>query len=107
VCTERTSHQTATVVVHIGAGSRNEDLETSGTAYLLEKMMTHGTTSKNKTEINDIIERKGARFQSQTGRETTSYQVQSLKTNVPNVIKLLGDIISNSTLNPNEFDIVK
>lgn len=39
VCTERTGHQTASVGVFVGAGSRHEDLETSGTAYLLEKML--------------------------------------------------------------------
>lgn len=51
VCTERTSHQTASVSVFVGAGSRNEDLETSGSAYLLEKMFLRGTSSRNKSEI--------------------------------------------------------
>jgi predicted Zn-dependent peptidase len=51
VCTERTSHQSASVGVFVGAGSRNEDLETSGTAYLLEKMFLRGTSSRSKSEI--------------------------------------------------------
>lgn len=51
VCTERTNHQTASVGVYIGAGSRNEDLETTGTAYLLEKMFLRGTSSRSKTDL--------------------------------------------------------
>jgi len=72
VCTERTSHQTASVGVFVGAGSRHEDLETSGSAYLLEKMLARGTTSRSKSEIAETIESMGARFQSQTGRENSS-----------------------------------
>ncbi len=72
VCTERTSHQSASVGVFVGAGSRNEDLETSGTAYLLEKMLQRGTTSKSKNEISLEIENMGARFQSKTDREVSS-----------------------------------
>jgi len=107
VCTERTSHQTASVGVYIGAGSRHEDLETSGTAYLLEKMLTRGTTSRNKSEIAETIENMGARFQSQTGRENTHFQIQAFKSDVPKVVKLLGDLVSNSTLNANELEVVK
>lgn len=33
------------VKVFVGTGSRHEDLETSGTAYLLEKMLLRGTSS--------------------------------------------------------------
>jgi len=52
VCTERTSHQSASVGVFVGAGSRHEDLETSGTAYLLEKMLLRGTNSRTRSEIS-------------------------------------------------------
>lgn len=72
VCTERTSHQTASIGVFVQAGSRNEDLETSGTAYLLEKMLQRGTPSQSKSDISQTIENIGARLTSQTGRETSS-----------------------------------
>ena len=46
--------------VFVGAGSRNEDLETSGSAFLLEKMLLRGTSNKNKTQIASEIEGIGA-----------------------------------------------
>lgn len=48
------------VAVYVGAGSRHEDLETSGSAYLLEKMLFRGTTSKSKSDIAETIDGIGA-----------------------------------------------
>ena len=107
VCTERTSSQSASVGVFVGAGSRNEDLETSGTAYLLEKMFSRGTTSRTKAEIAQTIENHGARFTANTGREQSSFQLQVFRNDVGKAVKLLGDLICNSTLNPNELELVK
>ncbi len=47
------------VGVYVGAGSRHEDLETSGSAYLLEKMFFRGTTSQSKSDIAEAIEAMG------------------------------------------------
>ena len=107
VCTEKTSHQTASVGVFVGAGSRHENLETSGTAYLLEKMLTRGTPSLSRSDISQTIENMGARFQAQTGRETSSLQLQVFRGDVNKAVKLLGDLVSNSTLNANELEVVK
>ena len=57
--------------VFVGAGSRNEDLESSGSAFLLEKMLLRGTSNKNKTQIASEIEGIGARYDSDTGREVS------------------------------------
>jgi predicted Zn-dependent peptidase len=107
VCTEKTSHQTASVGVFVGAGSRHETLETSGSAYLLEKMFLRGTPSRSKAEISAHIENLGARFQSQTGREQSSLQLQVFRGDVGKAVKLLGDLVSSSTLNANELEAVK
>ena len=107
VCTEKTNHQTASVGVFTKAGSRNEDLETSGTAYLLEKMFLRGTPSRSQNEITEHIENMGARFQSKTDREQSFLQLQVFKNDVGKAVKLLGDLVSSSTLNGNEFEAVK
>ena len=107
VCTERTSHQTASVSVFVGAGSRNEDLETSGTAYLLEKMFLRGTSSRSKSEIAQTIENMGARYHSKTDRENSQFGLQVFKGDVSKAVKVLGDLITNSTLNANELELVK
>ena len=50
------------VGVYVGAGSRHEDLETSGSAYLLDKMLLRGTNNRSKSQINMDIETIGAEY---------------------------------------------
>ena len=57
----------------VGAGSRHEDLETSGVAYHLEKLLLRGKSTKSKQEITQDIEGLGARYSSETGREVSSF----------------------------------
>ena len=54
-------------------------------------MLLRGTTSKNKSEICEDIENMGARYQTNTGREISSYGMQVLKGDVNNAVKILGD----------------
>lgn len=91
----------------VGAGSRNEDLSTSGTAYLLEKMLFRGTTSRSKSDINDALDSMGAVQKNTTGREISSYSLQVFKGDVNRAVKVLGDAVSNSVLNENELELVK
>ncbi len=91
----------------MGAGSRHEDLESSGSAYLLEKMLFRGTTSRSKSDFQDAIENSGAILTTQTGREQSYYQLQVLRGDVTKAVKLLGDAVSNSVLNENELELVK
>jgi processing peptidase subunit beta len=93
--------------VYVGAGSRHEDLESSGSAYLLEKMLFRGTTSRSKSDFQDAIENSGAILTTQTGREQSYYQLQVLRGDVTKAVKLLGDAVSNSVLNENELELVK
>lgn len=55
VCTEKTPGATSFIGVYVGAGSRNEDLSTSGTSYLLQKMLTKGTSKLSKSDFSREI----------------------------------------------------
>jgi len=55
--------------VHIGAGSRQDTLETTGAAYLLGKMLSRGTNSHTKASFSEEIESMGARLSQATERE--------------------------------------
>ena len=107
MCTERTSHQTASVGVFVGAGSRHEDLETSGTAYLLEKTLLRGTNAHTRTELGKTIEGLGARYHAKTDREQSFHQLQVFKSDVGKAVKLLGEIITSSNFSPAEFEATK
>lgn len=43
VATERTHSQTATVGVYAGAGSRNDNLATTGASHVLRNLLTRGS----------------------------------------------------------------
>ena len=49
----------------------------------------------------------GARYSSKTDRENSHFNLQVFKGDVGKAVKLLGDIVSNSTLNANELELVK
>lgn len=67
------------VGVYVGAGSRNETLQTTGTSYLLQKMAARGTSSMSKTEFNGTIENMGAQWHGKSDREWTSYGMHVFK----------------------------
>ena len=95
------------VSVFINAGSRNEDLESSGAAYLLERTLLRGTSNKTKGEIAYDIENLGARYSADTGREITKHALQVFKHDVGKAVKILGDLLTNSTIDANELELLK
>mmetsp|Transcript_3727 Transcript_3727/g.6353 ORF Transcript_3727/g.6353 Transcript_3727/m.6353 type:complete len:357 (+) Transcript_3727:34-1104(+) len=107
VCSERIPGLTAQVSVYVKAGSRNEDLETTGTSYLLQKMALRGTTSKSKTELAEEIENIGAVYGAKSDREITSYGLKCHKGDAGKAVQLLGDMLCNNTLNSAELELVK
>jgi processing peptidase subunit beta len=70
-------------------------------------MFLRGTTSRSKNQISESIENMGARLHTDTGREVSSVSLQVFKGDVNKAVKLLGDLVSNSTLNANELELVK
>lgn len=70
-------------------------------------MLFKGTTSKSKTEIAESIDGIGAIRTNKTDREWSHYTLQVFKNDVNKAVKVLGDCLSNSTLNENEFELVK
>jgi len=69
VCSENIAGATAQVAVYVGAGSRHEDLSTSGTSYLLSKFASRGTANRSKTEFYEEVENMGARYVAEADRE--------------------------------------
>jgi predicted Zn-dependent peptidase len=70
-------------------------------------MFLRGTTNRTKSDIAQTIENMGGRFLSKTDRENTQISLQVFKGDVGKAVKLLGDVVTNSTINSNEFELVK
>ena len=60
VCTESWNSPVSAVGVFIGAGSRNETLETSGAAHFLEHLHFKGTKKRTRVQLEKEVENMGA-----------------------------------------------
>lgn len=63
------------VGVFIKTGSRNETLETSGTAHFLEHLMFKGTRKRSRYNLETEVENMGSQFNAYTSREFTLYHM--------------------------------
>jgi len=93
--------------VYVGAGSRNEDLSTTGTSYLLQRMALRGTTNRSKGEQAEEIENMGARYSAHSDREYTQYGLQVFKGDAAKAVGLLGDMLCNGALDSAELELLK
>lgn len=104
VCTESFDSPLAAVGVFINAGSRNETLDTSGVAFMLERLLTRGTENRTSSELHAEIENMGAKYEGRTHREISSHTMKVFKGDVSRAVEILGDMITNPLLNENAFE---
>lgn len=104
VCTEAYSGELAAVGVFINAGSRNENLDTSGVSFMLERLLLRGTESRTGSELVRDIEAIGATYEAQTHREISSHTMKVFKNDTSKAVEILGDLITNPLLNENAFE---
>ncbi|MGB0430799.1 MAG: M16 family metallopeptidase [Bacteroidia bacterium] len=98
----------STQLVHCGlfikTGSRDEDINTSGSAHFIEHALFKGTKKRRASQLFNRIESVGGELNAYTTREITSYYASSLKRYVDRSFDLLSDMCFNSLLDPKELD---
>lgn len=70
-------------------------------------MAARGTTSMSKTEFHEAIDNIGGVWHGHSDREWTSYGMHVFKGDSGKAVKMLGDSLCNSTLNPAELEQLK
>uniref|UniRef100_A0AC35FA55 Peptidase M16 N-terminal domain-containing protein n=2 Tax=Panagrolaimus sp. PS1159 TaxID=55785 RepID=A0AC35FA55_9BILA len=65
-----------TIGVWIDAGSRYENGENNGISSFAEHLVYHGSSSRNRSQLELDLAKLGARLNSYTSREHTAYFVQ-------------------------------
>ena len=70
-------------------------------------MLTRGTNSHTKASFSEEIESMGARLSQATEREQSSISLQCMKGDVGRAIDLLGDAMSNASLDSAEIELTK
>jgi predicted Zn-dependent peptidase len=88
--------ETASVVVVVRAGSRDEQAANSGVAHFLEHMAFKGTASRSAFDIAVEIECLGASVNAFTSQEVTAYHINGLKDSVAEAVGILGDVLTAS-----------
>ncbi|WP_413334383.1 M16 family metallopeptidase [Brevibacterium sp. GP-SGM9] len=93
-----------TIGIWVAAGSRDESAETAGSTHFLEHMLFKGTRTKDAKSIAAAFDRTGGDSNAITAKELTCYYSRCLVTDLPGITALLLDMVSNSSLDIDEFE---
>ncbi len=87
----------------IEAGSKHDSIP--GISHFLEHMLFKGTKRKNATALAQTLEKNGAYFNAFTNREGTCFQFQTLEEDFEECLKLLAEMLLESTFPENEINL--
>lgn len=97
VVTEPMANSSVSAVgVFIGAGTRQETLDSSGAAHFLEHLHFKGTTNRSRQQLEMEVENTGTQLNAYTSREHTMYHTLSFPNGVSKSVEILGDMLCNS-----------
>lgn len=96
--------ETAGVAAIVGTGANAETDAENGLAHFLEHMAFKGTAQRTALDISREIEILGSNINAMTSRETTSYYVTGLAKHMPSAVAIIGDVLTNSLLQPQDIE---
>ncbi len=105
IATDTMAHvESAALGIWVGAGARSETAAEHGISHLLEHMAFKGTGSRSAQAIAEEIEAVGGEMNAATSVENTAYYVRLLGEDVGLGLDILADILTDSTLDPEELE---
>ena len=105
VITEKLPHsRVASVGVWIDVGSRDEHDLNSGSAHFVEHMLFKGTGKRTAQQIARELDVLGGAANAFTSRENTCLHATVLDSNLPKVVDLFTDLLSNSLFADDEIE---
>ncbi|MBR7180062.1 MAG: insulinase family protein [Kiritimatiellae bacterium] len=96
--------ESAAAGVFVANGSRYENAKEAGVSHFIEHMLFKGTAKRKPADITRAIEGRGGNFNAFTGEETTCYFAHLPGEYLPEAVDILGDMYSNASLDPKEFE---
>lgn len=90
--------------VWVKVGGRFETSENCGIAHFLEHMAFKGTESRTALEIAKAFDMIGGQFNAYTGKEATVYYAKVLKEHFSHALKIIADILLNSSFDSLEIE---
>ena len=76
-------------------------------AYFTGQMLLRGSRKKNRQQIQDELDRLRARVSITSDAERMTLNVETLRNNLPALIRLIGEILREPALDENEFGQLK
>lgn len=111
VLTERMpASRSVSIGFWVGVGSRDEQAERAdapgsmGSTHFLEHLLFKGTPSRDAYEIATSFDRIGAEHNALTAKEYTCYYAKVRDADFEQVVSSLADMVTNSTLDADEFE---
>ncbi len=97
--------KTATVLVLVGTGSKNENKSNNGISHFLEHMFFKGTKKRPaKLDISKELDGIGGAFNAFTGKEYTGFWVKVDSRHLNIALDVLSDMLINSKFSPAEIE---
>ena len=95
---------TAAVSVFVRTGSAHESAALNGISHVIEHMAFKGTAERDVRRINLDAERLGAEVNAHTDKDHTAYQMRGLAAHARDFVRMLGDIVLQSTFPEAELE---
>ena len=95
---------TAVINVFVRSGSQHESARLNGISHFIEHMAFKGTRSRDCQRINLDAERLGADVDAYTDRDHTAFQMRGLARDAAAFVRMLGDIVRESTFPEAELE---
>ena len=88
----------------VGAGSRDERPGHEGSTHFLEHLLFKGTSTRTSLDISTLGDFLGGTLNAATARQYTCYYGRVFATDVPKLVELLADMVTDSRLDPEDME---
>ncbi len=103
-CYPRPGTNSATALLVVRSGSRNETTDTNGIAHFVEHMLFTGSQRWNETEIKQIINQRGGYWNGWTTTEYTGFYAQIAAHDTDIALEWLAEIVFHATIPADKVD---
>lgn len=107
IITDETDGDFVTASYFVNKGSIDEKENTLGIAHLAEHMVFKGTTTRDKNEIWEFVQRNGGELNAYTSTNSTCFHCTSLKEFGFDAVEIVSDLVWNNTIPQEEFELEK
>ena len=107
IITDEVDGDFVTASYFINKGSIDESENTLGIAHLAEHMVFKGTTTRDKDEIWEFVQKNGGELNAYTSETSTCFHCTSLKEFGLDALEIVSDLVWNNTIPEEEFELEK